>query len=143
MTRGPFVLLLAFSAPAGAADWRLVSTGDEPDLGRTMAFVDASSIERSGERLRMWFELRIERPPGTADGSRGRVTADCRERWFEVTEASYFLGNQWLKPAPTESRQPAEPGTNMGAVLDNVCASRFLSGPVDPVSHSRRSWGRE
>jgi hypothetical protein len=140
MIKEPLLLLVAFSTAANAAEWRLAATSEDSDLGRSMAFVDANSIERTADRLSMWLELRIERPPSTADGSRAKVTADCRERWFEVSEASYLLGDRWLKPAPIEPRQSAGPGSNMGNVLDNVCAGHFLSGPVDPVRHSRLVW---
>jgi len=136
------LLVLGFEQPASAADWRLVLSGQESDLGRTMTFVDASSVQRTGDTLLMLVDMRIEKPPVTADASRARLTVHCSERWFAISEASYYVGNRWLKPAPTEARQVAEPGTNMHMLLENICAGRFLSGTVDPVEYSRRAWAR-
>ena len=138
-----FALLQITASPAVAADWRLALVGEESDLGRTLAFVDVESLERVGSNLKFRVDMRIERPPVTADGTRGHISADCAERWFEVGEASYYRGSEWLKPAPSEARQPAGPGTNMGALLDNVCAGRFLSETVDPVAYAHSYLGKK
>lgn len=140
MRRVLFVLLALFSAPLSAADWRLVFEGRDTELGRSMAFVDASNIQRTGDRVQMWIELRIERPPVRADGARTRIIGDCRERWTEVSEGFYLKGVEQLGPHPGEPRQVAEPGMNMYFVLENVCAGRFLSGVVDPVRYSTQAW---
>lgn len=140
MRRVSFVLLALFSTPVSAADWRLVFEGGETELGRSMAFVDASSIQRADNRVEMWIELRIERPPVRADGARTRIIGHCRERWFEVLEGFYLKGVDQVGPHPVERRQSAEPGTNMYFVLENVCAGRFLSGVVDPVQYVAQAW---
>ena len=139
-------LVFAFSmfaaSPVAAADWRLVVADDDPDLGRVLAFVDAATLVRTGDAADFRVDMRIERAPATADGTRARVAASCAERWFEISEASYYVGERWLKPAPDEARQTAAPGTNMYVFLENLCAGRFLSGTVDPVAYASRVFGK-
>ena len=136
-------LLLVVAARLEAAEWRLVLTDEQEDLGRILAFADVSDIRREGETLHFWLDMRIERPPVTADGSRARIEADCGRLSYRASHASYYVGDRWLKPGPDEPFQVTAPGTNMNVLLGNMCAGRFLSGTVDPVAYTRRFLARE
>ena len=134
-------LLLLFEGSASAATWRLAVESPHPSFGRTMAFVDTDTVRRTGSEIRMRIDLRIERPPGNANGIRALLAGDCAEHWIEVTEAAYFAGDRRLGPAPAEPRQRSEPGTNYYTLLDRACAGAYSSGAVDPVETVRRAWG--
>lgn len=136
-------LLTLITAPAAAADWRVVLTDEEEDFGRSVAFVDARTVERTGDDIRFRVDIRIERPPITADGLRGRVRADCRTYSFETSDMSYYVAERLLRAAPAEPAHQAAAGEHMFVLLENLCGGRFLSGSVDPVAYARAFFGRE
>lgn len=143
MRKALFLLLVAGSAPAGATTWRLTVETPHPEFGRTMAFVDTDSLVRTGSQIRMRIDLRIERPPGNANGIRALVTGDCADHWIQVTDGSYYAGDRLLGPVPAEPRHRAEPDTNYRTLLDRACVGNFSSGAVDPVEAVRRAWSSQ
>ena len=62
MNRWPCVLLLALASGHAAAEW--VSVGD---AGNAEVFVDRSTIERSGDTVKMWT-VNALKAPGMANG---------------------------------------------------------------------------
>lgn len=135
-------LAAAVAAPAAAEEWRVVTIDDEdPDMGRSIAFVDLSSLVRAGDNVRFRMDVRMERPAGA--GVRGTIAAGCTSRDYQPLQGVFYNGDRPISPPTDEPAANAEPGTNMYLVIEGVCAGRYLTGPVDPVAYSRSAFARK
>src|SRR4028118_412543 len=77
-------LLLSMAAQAPDEQWRLAALGgDAPN--RTVFFVDAARVERSGDRVRFWTQTIMERAPAPRAAALSRavccVAAARGARW--------------------------------------------------------------
>ncbi|HYE28266.1 MAG TPA: hypothetical protein VEA61_08540 [Allosphingosinicella sp.] len=139
--------IAAAAAPAPAppppgADWRVVLTDSEPEVGRIIGFADAGTMARAGDQVRFWLEYRLERAAEGADGYRGHVSADCGTFTYGSTGLARLAGARVVESGGEESGLTAAPGTTMRAAIEAVCAARWQGPRVDPVAHARAEFAR-
>ncbi|HEX6374334.1 MAG TPA: hypothetical protein VFZ91_01290 [Allosphingosinicella sp.] len=144
---GVMILIAAAAAQAAApppagADWRVVLTDREPDVGRIVAFADAGTMSRTGDKVRFWLEYRLERAAEGADGYRGYVSADCAAFTYGSTGLARLAGARLIEADGEESGLTAAPGTSMRAAIEAVCTKSWRSPRVDPVAHARAEFAR-
>jgi hypothetical protein len=138
------LLLLAASAPAVSAppapsgDWRVVVNVRDDDVGGIIGFADAGTLQLSGSTVSFWLEYRLERDLDGLDGARGYFTGDCGTYAYASTDVSLYAGSMRLvEQVGVDHQLTAEPGTNVRAAMESVCAGRFLTGRVDPIAHAK------
>ena len=71
-------LLVTASSPALSENWRATGSSDG-----AVGYVDTDSVERKGDRIRFWTEIRLPEPKSTPTGHRfdrmaALVEIDCR-----------------------------------------------------------------
>ena len=132
------LLLFATSAPAFAADWRLVVTDEEGSLA---TFVDVDSIRPAADQIRTVSSLnvRLEADEEGVAAENVDLRVDCTDRRFSIYRIVLFdedneetgasdLDRPWVGPFDEE--------TQGRALVDFVCGN----GASDPSSES---WGSE
>lgn len=128
MTRWLAMAVLLAVGSAGAADW--VSVGTEGDVEH---FVDAASLKRSGEvvRLAKRAVFREPHPMGDTPGAPlmketiGVVENDCRRIQHRVVSLQLFGVDGkvlWESGPMKRVWEAVEPGTPGRATLDFVCS---------------------
>jgi hypothetical protein len=121
-----FILIAAVSlglaSPAPAENWRASSGGQ----GAT-AYIDTDSIQRSGDEVRFWREVRWPAPRAFEDGTRydrigALYVADCRAMTLRAIRMRAALGATILAEGDTEEpTQNAGPGTTAETDLRSAC----------------------
>lgn len=97
-------------------------------------YIDTDRIEREGDKVRFWMELRLPAPKTAPTGqSFDRMSAmieiDCRSKTYRNLRNAASLGDRTIHEgkSPDRSPRPVRPGTaaedEMRAVCDNDWAS--------------------
>jgi hypothetical protein len=121
------VLLIAAQASAPAPQWRVASFGQ-----RAIVYVDAASVERTGDEVRFRLQQRRPGEPTASDRAVHAVTADCATRSWRSTYSWTYRENGQNLRAEENLTTEARPGTVYGAALAAACEGN-LGTPVTDV----------
>lgn len=139
----PLLVLLAAAEPAAAQGWRRAAEGgDKPN--RTVYFVDAGSIRRTGNTIRFWTTTVWEEMTADRDFNRSVTLrdGDCNEMTSAVVQNMFYDGTKLLE-TDTDPRQAVHhsPDSVMYGVLNIVCGRENYEaeGTTDPAA-AARSW---
>lgn len=133
---------VAAPAAASAEQWRMIAYDDTTARGAAVAYADAETLARDGDDISFVIQIRFDGAPPEFDGLRGRMRIQCSTRRWASEGTAYYLGEQRGRDIPPTALQEVRPGTNGAVIVDNLCAGRFLTGPVEPGVHSRAVFGR-
>lgn len=122
-TAGAVAWLAVSATPACGQEWR-VAVAD----GGTARYVDIASVQREGDDVRYWAELRLNTPQVLANGASvdriaEYVFVNCREMTFRSEQREVLLGAVSLsgRYRPDEPPDHARPGTRRDIELRAVC----------------------
>lgn len=134
-----FIAALALPAlPAGAQQpqegalpqggtWRQASGS-----GGQSGYIDTASMQRTGDRIRFWREIRTREPQNFRDGQSfdrlgASIEVDCRARTFRTIELYAKLGEQLVGRTDAEDREAREvpAGTTTEAEFRAVCFNEW------------------
>jgi hypothetical protein len=133
--------VLLAAAPAQAADWRLTGV-----TLRGSTYVDAESVNRSGDRVEYLETMIFLDAPRGMTRSLARQRADCRSFELSTLEMTAFLtdgrSDTWR---PSGEPLTAPPGSVFHASITAACSREWPGETVaDPVADamSRRGGGK-
>lgn len=121
---------LAAPAAAQAEDWRVASADQQ-----SVQYIDANTIERTGDRIRFTREIRFDEPQFVQGFRFDRVIqlaeVSCAERLlYPLRTTAWLDDSQAHSEGPWEDAEAMEPGTNLGGTHDAVCSGRWASGSI-------------
>ena len=124
----PLLLALA-SSPALSETWRKSSS-----TGGGAGYIDTDAIERDGDNIRFWTEIRFPEAQAAPTGHRfdrmgALVEIDCREKTYRTLRNRANLGDRLIYQGkvPKDAPNPIRPGTNVDAQLRAVCFNDWSS----------------
>lgn len=106
-----------------------------------VAYADADTIERAGDRIGFDYQVRFSSPPEGFDRLAGGMRVDCAARLWGSEGSAHYLGKTRGAQFGPRALQPVRPDTNGSVILETMCSGRFLSGPTDPAAHSCEVFG--
>ena len=114
---------LAGSTAAFAQDWQLAARSSIDDV-----YIDASTVRRTGQRVRFWAEYRHRTVQTLSDGtsydtSRSLIEADCQDMSFTALQNSGSLQGRNVIGAyrPTAGMSYAQPGSVIARQIEYAC----------------------
>ena len=131
--------LVTSSAPAFAADWRLVSVVNTR-TGMTAGFVDLGSVRRIGSEAQFWQYTVFEKPVRRTDAIRTFFSADCASYTYnEVRSISYAGARRLHEATPVPQVKLASPGSEVHRYIELACGrDRSLYGSFsDPYRYAK------
>ena len=122
--------LLALPAGASAENWRVASADEQ-----SVQYIDADTIDRSGERIRFIREIRLDRPQFVEGFRFDRVIqlaeVSCSQRLlYPLSTTAWLDDRQVHSEGPWDDAEAMRPGTNLGGTHDAVCSNRWASGSI-------------
>jgi hypothetical protein len=128
-----FALSLSASPSAQSRDWR-VATIDE----RAVSFVDAKSLERTGNHVRFRFEVHFRDKRDVARMS-AHVFANCKAMSVTDIEASGYRIDGSSADVSDALKRSAKPGSNLAGLIEGTCTGNWLTGAqVDPPNFASK-----
>lgn len=132
-------LALAVSAPAHAVSWRLVGNNDE--IPAIVAFVDADSVQRSGDTVSFVLIYYVEGETADSDiGVRQQRVAICSTTNFQVSSERRWIGPTEQPEVAVDTKfTVAGAGSIDESSINMVCGSQaYIGGPIsDPDSYAK------
>lgn len=117
-------------SPAWSEDWRHVSK-----VGEVAGYIDRDSIERKGDKVRFWMELRLPEARTAPTGARfnrlaSLIEIHCRSKTYRALRVRADLGEQLVHESKTADRsaKPIRPDTPADHELRAVCFDDWASG---------------
>jgi len=141
ITAAAAAMLLFTAAQAPDEQWRVAALGgDAPN--RTVFFVDAARVERSGDRVRFWTQTIMESPPepGAFDRSVILREGDCLAMSSAMLDSFFYANGRLIEQDSDRGESAVHPADSMMAgVMEAVCGSSdYSSEPIDdPESVTR------
>jgi hypothetical protein len=121
--------------------WRAISIDDEGPSGRAVAFIEPGTMLRQGDDIRFRLDVRLEHASSGADSIVTIVHADCAARRYEMLSVASYRARRLMGSFGAMPMTQAEPGTNIGGVLERACTGQYLSEPVDREQYVRAYFG--
>ena len=121
--------LAALATPAFAETWRASSASDE-----AAAFIDVDSIQRDGNRVTFWREVRWATVQNLSDGIRfDRIAnlyeADCEAMRFRSIQVQARLEAEVILAGEEEGEtEEAQPGSTAEVDLKAACFDTWPEG---------------
>jgi hypothetical protein len=129
--------------PAKAADWRL-SAIRQTHYGRSLAFLDVSSIQGGGSQVSFVASTYFSRRTGRMNRVSTRVTANCAAMTYRFEELVSFYNQRMLHRWVRLPTATAMPGTNVFDEISSACGIRTLGNHVDnPEAFAARYVGAQ
>jgi hypothetical protein len=131
-----FTLSLCAPSSAQDRDWR-VATIDE----RAVSFVDAKSLERTGNDVDFRFEVHFRDKRDVARVS-ARLVADCKAISVTDIEATGYRVDGSSADISDALKRSARPGSNLAGLIEGTCTGNWLTGAqVDPPKFASKFFG--
>jgi hypothetical protein len=133
--------LATMPAAAWAADWRVASGVSETPAGRALGFIDAESIQRTGDRITFIAFLIYEPDRRGFDNVIVHFEGDCVNLTFESTQVSSYRGHRRVGNVGPVERGRAAPNSAGFGLIEAACGAMLL-GPkriLDPYDFTRRN----
>ena len=139
-------MLLGMAAQAPDEQWRVAALGgDAPN--RTVFFVDAARVERSGDRVRFWTQTIMESPPepGAFDRSVILREGDCSAMSSAMLDSFFYANGRLIEEDRERGEATVHPADSMMAgVMEAVCGSSdYSSEPIDDPEGTTRQAFRQ
>jgi hypothetical protein len=120
----------ATALPTPAVDWRRAGVATDH-----VVFVDAASLDRSGDEVRFWLWMIY--PSSSTDGSpydnlKSLIVASCSDKSFASRSTTVYLGH---RPMKIFAADPAPESNVMDRVVEAACHPETLGETsADPFS---------
>jgi hypothetical protein len=138
-------LALAQANPAGPPDpqpmdgvWRVGALDGESNMGKIAMFVEPASIVRDGQRVTFRTDFRAQQSSVNADSVVMIVRADCASYRHQILQAGFYRERRLLRALDALPEETAAEGTNIHALIGNVCSGQYMSEAVDRVDFTRQ-----
>lgn len=138
------VSLMAVAAPAHASDWRQTWIISGQSSGEAIHFIDASSIDRSGDHVDFSAQLIVQFVAAPYDVRRFSYQANCRTYVNRSAEIRARRRFPWPSDAEFGPAETAPAGSFRRQQIDMACGAAPLdpSRIANPYDYAQRRWGR-
>lgn len=129
MTIAAMTIGLAAASAAQAENWRASSQTQQ-----AKGYIDTDSIQRDGDRVLFWREVRWPEPRSLEDGSRfdrmaARYDGNCRTMTLQSKAIRVKLGDRIILSADEAGEmESAEPGSTAETDMLSACFGEWPSG---------------
>ena len=129
------VALLLSASQAKAGDWRFFYIG-RADKTNAVMFIDVQSLQRRGQLIRYWVDVRLSHTRGTGRYQFNRTLSleevDCAERKFRTLSSNVYMGTDFrLDMEPSGKWEYAAPDTNKNGQISKLCAGKWGDKGLD------------
>ncbi|MFY8074748.1 MAG: surface-adhesin E family protein [Sphingorhabdus lacus] len=124
------LVLACIAAPASAADWRFAYGAKAHAV-----FVDAESIQRTGDTVRYWYTIIFKVPsPNNSNAKRAIILeiADCSDLSYQRLQGVTYSASGRQTDMGATGKSFAAPDTNAAYILEKVCKGDFRGKDLDP-----------